>query len=94
MSNPRKIQELADKLIDGSDTDDLVKEAITIYHKCRLRGEDQNNAIEYVVEQLIDGLDAGQIQDIEDALRSELEDAVIGMKDFLEKIREQVQNIE
>ena len=52
MNKQRKTQELAEKLMDELDANDL-GEVVKMFPKCRDHGEDQDNAVERLVDQLM-----------------------------------------
>ena len=54
MNKQQKVQELAEKLMDGLDDADL-NDAILLFPKCRAAGEDQDNAVEHLVDEIVKG---------------------------------------
>ena len=68
----RKIEKLAETLMDDTD-EAIVAQAIRLFPKCRVAGEDQNNAAEHIADAVLDGFHVPDDMDKDD-LKEELED--------------------
>jgi hypothetical protein len=73
MNKQRKTLEIAEKLVDDLDANDI-EEAVRQFPKCRVAGEDQDNATDHIVGEMLAKHPAKDIDD--DELVSELEDLV------------------
>ena len=76
MNKQQKVQELAEKLMDGLDDADL-NDAILLFPKCRAAGEDQDNAVEHLVDEIVKGqngkyLDEAVMEELKDLAREKI----------------------